>query len=193
VVGTMVGTGIFLKPAEMAREGHSVSIVFAAWIVGAVLSIFGALSYAELGAAIPEAGGEYAYLRRGFGPVWGYLFGGCIRLWAAGFGGVDCRGDECASSAFFFRRWRRRSSPYTLRFRADRVDQAVRFCFYVGATAGRVLAGADDRRELSGVRWAEACRFPDGDQTGEHRDCDWRGVCSSVGRGACGDPVCRRR
>lgn len=75
VVGTMVGTGIFLKPSEMAREGRFVSIVFAAWIVGAALSIFGALAYAELGAAIPEAGGEYAYLRRGFGPVWGFLFG----------------------------------------------------------------------------------------------------------------------
>lgn len=75
VVGTMIGTGIFLKPSEMAREGQSVSVVFAAWIVGAILSIFGALAYAELGAAIPEAGGEYAYLRRGFGPVWGFLFG----------------------------------------------------------------------------------------------------------------------
>ena len=75
VVGTMIGTGIFLKPAQMAREGQSVSVVFAAWIVGAILSIFGALSYAELGAAIPEAGGEYAYLRRGFGPTWGFLFG----------------------------------------------------------------------------------------------------------------------
>src|SRR5271155_3406153 len=75
VVGTMVGTGIFLKPAEMAREGRFVSIVFAAWIAGAILSIFGALSYAELGAAIPEAGGEYAYLRRGLGTVWGFLFG----------------------------------------------------------------------------------------------------------------------
>jgi APA family basic amino acid/polyamine antiporter len=75
VVGTMIGTGIFLKPAEMAREGRYVSVVFAAWIVGALLSLFGALSYAELGAAIPEAGGEYAYLRRGFGPVWGFLFG----------------------------------------------------------------------------------------------------------------------
>jgi basic amino acid/polyamine antiporter, APA family len=75
VVGTMIGTGIFLKPAEMAREGRYVSVVFAAWIVGAILSLFGALSYAELGAAIPEAGGEYAYLRRGFGPVWGFLFG----------------------------------------------------------------------------------------------------------------------
>ena len=75
VVGTMIGTGIFLKPAEMAREGHSVSIVFAAWIVGAILSLFGALSFAELGSMLPEAGGEYAYLRRGFGPVWGFLFG----------------------------------------------------------------------------------------------------------------------
>lgn len=75
VVGTMIGTGIFLKPSEMAREGRSVSIVFAAWIVGAILSLFGALSFAELGAAIPEAGAEYAYLRRGFGPAWGFVFG----------------------------------------------------------------------------------------------------------------------
>jgi basic amino acid/polyamine antiporter, APA family len=75
VVGTMIGTGIFLKPAEMAREGRSVSVVFAAWIVGAILSIFGAFSFAELGAMIPEAGGEYAYLRRAFGPVYGFLFG----------------------------------------------------------------------------------------------------------------------
>jgi basic amino acid/polyamine antiporter, APA family len=75
VVGTMIGTGIFLKPAEMARDGRFVSVVFAAWIFGAVLSIFGALTFAELGAAIPEAGGEYAYLRRGFGPAWGFIFG----------------------------------------------------------------------------------------------------------------------
>jgi APA family basic amino acid/polyamine antiporter len=75
VVGTMIGTGIFLKPAEMAADAGSFAIVFAAWIVGGILSLFGALAFAELGAAIPEAGGEYAYLRRGFGPVWGFLFG----------------------------------------------------------------------------------------------------------------------
>ncbi len=75
VVGTMIGTGIFLKPAEMAAQGGSVAVVFAAWAVGGVLSLFGALSFAELGASIPEAGAEYAYLRRGFGPVWGFLFG----------------------------------------------------------------------------------------------------------------------
>jgi APA family basic amino acid/polyamine antiporter len=75
VVGTMIGTGIFLKPAEMAADAGSVVIVFAAWMAGGILSLFGALAFAELGAAIPEAGGEYAYLRRGFGPVWGFLFG----------------------------------------------------------------------------------------------------------------------
>jgi len=75
VVGTVIGTGIFLKPSEMAADAGSIVVVFAAWIVGGLLSMFGALSFAELGAAIPEAGGEYAYLRRGFGPVWGFLFG----------------------------------------------------------------------------------------------------------------------
>ncbi len=73
----MIGTGIFLKPAEMAREAGSTAVVFAAWIVGGVLSMFGALSFAELGAEIPEAGGEYAYLRRlDLSPVcWDVLFG----------------------------------------------------------------------------------------------------------------------
>jgi basic amino acid/polyamine antiporter, APA family len=75
VIGTMVGTGIFLKPGEMASVGGSVSVVYAAWIAGGLLSLFGALSFAELGAALPEAGGQYAYLRRGLGPVWGFLFG----------------------------------------------------------------------------------------------------------------------
>ena len=71
----MIGTGIFLKPSEMASVGGSVSVVYAAWIVGGLLSLFGALSFAELGAAMPEAGGQYAYLRSGLGPVWGFLFG----------------------------------------------------------------------------------------------------------------------
>jgi APA family basic amino acid/polyamine antiporter len=75
VVGTMVGTGIFLKPAEVAADAGSLSVVLAAWVAGGLLSLFGALCFAELGAALPEAGGEYAYLRRAFGPVWGFLFG----------------------------------------------------------------------------------------------------------------------
>lgn len=75
VVGMIVGTGIFIKPADMAREAGTVGLVTLAWVLGGVLSLGGALCAAELGAAIPEAGGTYAYLNRAFGPLWGYLFG----------------------------------------------------------------------------------------------------------------------
>lgn len=75
VVGTMIGTAIFLVPATMAAATHSLGLVFAAWVLGGLLSLAGALTYAELGAALPEAGGEYVYLRRAYGPVWGFLYG----------------------------------------------------------------------------------------------------------------------
>lgn len=75
VVGTMIGTGVFLVPARMADATGAAGLVFAAWILGGLLSLAGALAYAELGATMPEAGGDYAYLRRGFGPPWGFLFG----------------------------------------------------------------------------------------------------------------------
>lgn len=75
VVGTVIGTGIFLVPSSMARAVGSVGLVFAAWVLGGALSLAGALAYAELGAAMPEAGGEYIYLRRAFSPAWGFLYG----------------------------------------------------------------------------------------------------------------------
>jgi APA family basic amino acid/polyamine antiporter len=75
VIGTMIGTGIFIVPADMARTVGTPGLVFAVWVVGGALSLFGALAYAELGAAIPVAGGEYAYLGRAYSPVWGFLFG----------------------------------------------------------------------------------------------------------------------
>lgn len=75
VLGTMIGTGIFLKPSEVASEAGSTFIVAAAWVAAGILSLFGGLCYAELGASIPEAGGEYAYLRRGFGAKTAFLFG----------------------------------------------------------------------------------------------------------------------
>ena len=75
VVGMMIGTGIFLVPSEMARAAGTVELVFAAWVLGGALSLFGAFAYAELASAMPEAGGDYAYLKRGFGPAWAFLFG----------------------------------------------------------------------------------------------------------------------
>jgi basic amino acid/polyamine antiporter, APA family len=75
VVGTMIGTGVFIVPADMARSAGSVMLVMLAWIVGGALTLFGALSAAELGAALPEAGGTYAYLNRAYGAPWAFLFG----------------------------------------------------------------------------------------------------------------------
>jgi APA family basic amino acid/polyamine antiporter len=75
VVGHIIGTGVFLVPSAMTRATGSVGLVFLVWIVGGALSLVGALTIAELGAAMPEAGGAYIYLRRGLGPVWGFLFG----------------------------------------------------------------------------------------------------------------------
>ena len=74
VVGTVIGSGIFLVPKTMISRVGSVQAVFAVWIVGGLLSLAGALSYAELAAAIPEAGGEYAYLREAYGPLWGFVY-----------------------------------------------------------------------------------------------------------------------
>jgi amino acid transporter len=75
VVGHIIGTGVFLVPSSMARATDSVGLIFLVWVVGGALSLAGALTVAELGAAMPEAGGAYVYLKRGFGPVWGFLFG----------------------------------------------------------------------------------------------------------------------
>jgi len=75
VSGDTVGTGIFLVSSDMARTVGSARLVFAAWILGGLIVLFGAFCYAELGAAFPKAGGPYVYLSRGLGPLWGFLFG----------------------------------------------------------------------------------------------------------------------
>src|SRR6185437_10854921 len=74
VVGTIIGSGIFLVPKEMMQAVGSAKVVYLAWIVGGVLSSFGALTYAELGALKPQAGGEYVYVRDGYGPLGGFLY-----------------------------------------------------------------------------------------------------------------------
>jgi len=75
VVGTTIGSGIFLVPSSMIREVGSPVMVFEVFVFGGILSLFGALTYAELGAALPEAGGEYVYLREAYGPFWAFLYG----------------------------------------------------------------------------------------------------------------------
>ena len=82
VVGTVIGSGIFLVPKAMVLRVGSPEMVFAVWIFGGLLSIFGALTYAELAAALPEAGGEYVYLREAYGPFFGFIYG-WTQTWVA--------------------------------------------------------------------------------------------------------------
>ncbi|MGZ3723924.1 MAG: APC family permease, partial [Bdellovibrionales bacterium] len=80
VVGSIIGTGVFLKTAVMAQDTGSPALVLAAWLVAGILSLLGALSYAELGTLYPKAGGEYVYLREAWGPLTGFLYG-WTRFW----------------------------------------------------------------------------------------------------------------
>ena len=75
VVGVVIGSGIFLVPAEMMRAAGSAKLVYLAWIVGGIFSFAGAVTFAELGAMKPQAGGEYVYIRDAFGPLAGFLSG----------------------------------------------------------------------------------------------------------------------
>ena len=75
VMGGVIGSGIFVNPAVVARHLHSPVLILGAWIVGGVLALMGAMIYAELGAILPKAGGSYAYLHDGFHPLLGFLYG----------------------------------------------------------------------------------------------------------------------
>src|SRR5579864_1110366 len=94
VVGTVIGSGIFIVPQTMIRLVGTPSLVFVVWVAGGLLSLAGALSYAELAAAMPQAGGEYVYLKEGYGPLWAFIYGwtqtvvaksGSIAILATGF------------------------------------------------------------------------------------------------------------
>ena len=91
VVGTVIGTGVFLKSAIMAQDAGSPLLVLAAWVAAGLLSLAGALSYAELGAMLPQAGGEYVYLRRSYGELAAFLFG-WMRFFVAGSGAIAILG-----------------------------------------------------------------------------------------------------
>lgn len=75
VIGNVIGTGVFLKTRVMTCNVGSPSTVIIVWIAAGVLSLAGALTYAELAAMMPKAGGEYVFLREAYGPRWGFLYG----------------------------------------------------------------------------------------------------------------------
>ena len=80
VMGSMIGSGIFIVSAEISREVDSPALLLGAWVVAGLLTIIAALSYGELAAMMPRAGGQYVYLREGLGPLWGFLYGWTLFL-----------------------------------------------------------------------------------------------------------------
>ncbi len=87
VVGTVIGSGIFLVPKSMVQNVGTPNMVIFVFIFGGLLSLAGALTYAELSSAMPEAGGEYVYLREAYGPFYAFLYG-WTQLWVAKSGSV---------------------------------------------------------------------------------------------------------
>jgi len=80
VVGSMIGSGIFIVDADIARGTDSPALFLSAWVVTAILTMIAALSYGELAAMMPKAGGQYVYLRESLGPLWGFLYGWTLFL-----------------------------------------------------------------------------------------------------------------
>src|SRR5438132_9032224 len=75
VAGSMIGSGIFIVSADMSRQVGAPGWLLVAWLVTGVLTIIAAVSYGELAAMMPHAGGQYVYLREAFSPLWGFLYG----------------------------------------------------------------------------------------------------------------------
>jgi APA family basic amino acid/polyamine antiporter len=80
VMGSMIGSGIFIVSAEISREVTSPALLIGAWLITGFLTIVGALTYGELAAMMPRAGGQYVYLRESLGPLWGFLYGWTLFL-----------------------------------------------------------------------------------------------------------------
>src|ERR1700730_11468619 len=80
VMGSMIGSGIFIVSAEISRETNSPALLIGAWLVAGFMTIIAALSYGELAAMMPRAGGQYVYLRESLGPLWGFLYGWTLFL-----------------------------------------------------------------------------------------------------------------
>src|SRR5213075_1687927 len=80
VAGSMIGSGIFIVSGEIAQRVGSPGWLLVVWIVTGLLTVVGALSYGELAAMMPKAGGQYVYLREAFSPMWGFLYGWMLFL-----------------------------------------------------------------------------------------------------------------
>ena len=188
VAGSMIGSGIFIVSAEMSRNVGSPGWLLASWIITGILTLTAALSYGELAAMMPRAGGQYVYLREAFSPLWGFLYGwtlfGVIQTGTIAAVGVGIRAlsgravaghlgkplPDCADSRFerlravaFHRAIGGDSGdpvPHLDQHAGDSIRQARAECFHGGQD--RLAAGLDRTRHfLRMERAAVAGNFGD--------------------------------
>src|SRR5215469_2797269 len=161
VAGTIIGSGIFLVPNLVARNLDSATLILGAWIFTGVLSFFGALAYAELGAMFPATGGQYGYLREIYGPLWAFLCG-----WAYFFvilsASVAWLGIVFANYLAYFIPL----TPAMAKFAAVALIIAVTLVNYRGVTAGATVQKLFTAIKLAGLLALIASAFLSGAKAG---------------------------
>ncbi len=80
VMGSMIGSGVFIVAADVSRQVQSPGLFFLTWVISGVMTVIAAISYGELAGMMPKAGGQYIYLREAFGPLFGFLYGWTLFL-----------------------------------------------------------------------------------------------------------------
>src|SRR5262245_4864502 len=80
IMGSMIGGGIFIVSADIAKTVQSPGLLLSIWVICGLMTILGALNYGELAAAMPQAGGQYVFLKEAYGPIWGFLYGWTLFL-----------------------------------------------------------------------------------------------------------------
>ena len=193
VVGSMIGSGIFLVSAEMGRQTGSPGLLLTAWVVTGVLTLAAALSYGELAAMMPRAGGQYVYLREAFSPLWGFLYGWTLFM--------VIQTGTIAAVAVGFARYTGYLMPWFAEDHyldpADSPVRRLRRLAVDGAAARHPAHRAADVDEHARARLGQAHseRLHDDEDRRAHR-ADRRWACSSAGirrRSARTSATCGRR
>lgn len=154
VVGTVIGSGIFAVPQQIAANvgDYGLVAIMGVWVFCGLLSLAGALAYAELGAMLPRAGGQYVYLSAAYGPLWGFLYG-WMEFWVARAGSV-------AALAVVFARYFDRLVGFGRWMREDVSDTAGPVAVFLGTHSEPALAIAVilvlSWVNTMGVRWGGA-------------------------------------
>ena len=173
LVGSTIGSGIFRVPAGVAGQLHQAGPVLLAWVVGGLVALFGALTYAELAAALPRSGGVFAYILEGFGPLPAFLFG-----WSEL---TVIRASALGAIATIFAEYLGRFvplSPMGVRYVAAIAVLAVGLLNYVGVNRAAVLMNLSTVTKYGALAALVLLAFAAGDGSAEHFRPAWGGGVS---------------